>query len=478
MKKLCFFLLALLIPVIGFAQDYYLVGEFNNWTLKDANCQFSKQNDGSYVLDYSGKISGKFKINNGTWDNSDTFGGSGDLKLGEEFSLTKPGNDINIPEIENPHFVFNPSTLKLTVTQEEVTPPVEPVEPVDPVLPPDGKDAYYAIHGQIHGRPACTKNPDEWHSWFLNEFEDGWWSVTTNLTPGQFGIKRVGSNTEEGLNQQLEWIGGGGTHLTQLGVEYGQSGDGGGNFFNDIPEGLYKFMFNPTTKKIKIVEVDEDPSTVPVSVTLEFVSTGNTYTGDISNGFFNMRWVNVTDKGLRIWVNYADGTTKAYVSTNGNTYAKGEQSLTLGGSTRVTLLPHDINYDQVYNIEITWNGKFNDAKLKVIDVYPDQPVAYYLTGSFNSGSWADSRYKFTEVIGATNLYELNVASLPAGAEFRIDRGNGENRQEQFGSNGSALIPGQSYIAQKGTDNGIRINNGVALNNVRMVFTSETGEIAI
>ncbi|MDE7463044.1 MAG: hypothetical protein K2M88_07775 [Muribaculaceae bacterium] len=477
MKKLCFFLLALLIPVIGFAQDYYLVGEFNNWTLKDGNCQFSKQNDGSYVLDYSGKISGKFKINNGTWDNSNTFGGSGDLKLGEEFSLTKPGNDINIPEIENPHFVFNPSTLKLTVSQEEVTPPVEPVEPVDPVLPPDGKDAYYAIHGTIHGRPACTKNPDEWHSWFLNEFEDGWWSVTTNLTPGQFGIKRVGSNTEEGLNQQLEWIGGGGTHLTELGVEYGQSGDGGGNFFNDIPEGLYKFMFNPTTKKIKIVEVDEDPSNIPVSVTLEFVSTGNTYTGDISNGFFNMRWVNVTDKGLRIYVNYADGSKK-YVSTNGNTYAKGEQSLTLGGSTRVTLLPHDINYDQVYNIEMTWNGKFNDAKLKVIDVYPDQPVAYYLNGTFNNWSWADSRYKFTEVIGASNLYELNVATLPAGVQFRIDRGNGESRFDMFGAGSGNIVVGKTYTATKGTGTPIILDSGVAINNVRIVFNSETGEITI
>lgn len=463
---------------------YCLGGDQFGWLANNETLAFWSQEDGTCVLKYDGILQANQGLKIYTWGSFDGTQWGGSNTKDQPNTSVEPNTTVKLVKVsgydgnfqltqsvKNPEITLNPTTGEFTVKGEVVV--------VDPT---DGH--FYAIHGQIHGRPACTKNPDEWHSWYMEKDEEnpGWWYSETNLTSGEFGIRDLNEFSEVALTTtgeskyQNAWFGGS-AEISKTEVEYDFSGSN--NSKNYLPEGLYKFMFNPTTMKVKVLEVEQDPSTVPVSVTLEFASTGNTYTGDLSNGFLNLRWVNVTDKGLRIYVNYADGSRK-YVSTNGNTYAKGEQSLTLGGSTRVTLLPHDINYDQVYNIEITWNGKFNDAKLKVIDVYPDQPVAYYLNGSFNNWNFSDSRYKFTEVVGATSLYELNVASIPANSEFRIDRGNGESSLYQFGSNGSALTVGQTYKAGTGEKEvgKIKIDSSVDLNNVRIVFNSATGEITI
>ena len=50
----------------SYAIDYYLIGGFNNWSLKQANCKFNDQGDGTYVLDYNGTLTSGFKINDGT----------------------------------------------------------------------------------------------------------------------------------------------------------------------------------------------------------------------------------------------------------------------------------------------------------------------------------------------------------------------------------------------------------------------------
>ena len=462
---------------------YCLGGEVNGWANGNDSYAFWSQEDGTCVLKYDGILQANRGLKIYTWGTYDGTQWGGSNTKDQPNTSVEPNTTVKLvnvsgengnfqltQSVKNPEITLNPTTGEFTVKGEVVV--------VDPT---DGH--FYAIHGQIHAKPACTKNkPNEWHSWYMEKDEEnpGWWYSETNLTSGEFGIRDLNEFSEVALTTtgeskyQNAWFGGS-AEISKTEVEYDFSGTN--NSKNYLPEGLYKFMFNPTTMKVKVLEVEQDPSTVPVSVTLEFASTGNTYTGDLSNGFLNLQWVNVTDKGLRIYVNYADGSKK-YVSTNGNTYAKGEQSLTLGGTSVVTLKPHDINYDQIYNIEMTWNGKFNDAKLKVIDVYPDQPVAYYLNGSFNGWDFKDANYRFTEVVGATDLYELNVASIPANSEFRIDRGNGESSLYQFGSNGSTLTVGQTYKAGNagGGVGAIKINSSVDLNNVRIVFNSATGEI--
>ena len=140
MKKLCFFLLALLIPVIGFAQEqgvndhfdqtYYLVGDFNGWSAQD-QYKFSKQDDGSFVLDFPGNLSGGFKVNNGAWDDNYTCGSKDNkiLTVGEVYSLGRPGGNLTMnTSVDNPHIVFYPDknnpTLLLTAGGT--------VDPVDP----------------------------------------------------------------------------------------------------------------------------------------------------------------------------------------------------------------------------------------------------------------------------------------------------------------------------------------------------------
>jgi len=83
MRKLFTLMMFVVMVVAANAADYYLIGGFNSWKLKDSSAKFTDQGDGTYVLDYAGTLTSGFKINDGTWTNGNAnFGGSATLVLG------------------------------------------------------------------------------------------------------------------------------------------------------------------------------------------------------------------------------------------------------------------------------------------------------------------------------------------------------------------------------------------------------------
>lgn len=90
-------------PVTDF-KTFYLVGNFNNWTLEDANYKFETTDGKVYTLTAASDIKkdgvagqdAGFKINEGNWTNV-IFGKYDDPKLDEEFKLnTNSGDNIEI----------------------------------------------------------------------------------------------------------------------------------------------------------------------------------------------------------------------------------------------------------------------------------------------------------------------------------------------------------------------------------------------
>ncbi|MDE6277628.1 MAG: hypothetical protein K2M06_05920 [Muribaculaceae bacterium] len=183
MKKFYFALMALLVSFCASAVDYYLIGGFNGWSLKQANCKFTAQGDGTYVLDFNGTLTSGFKINDGTWGNdAANFGGSGNLVIGQPYNLTVGGSSGNISmagNIDNPHIVFNPTAKTLLITGQEVEASFK-----------------YGLWG------AFTSST--WSAGDMTE-KDGKWvieNLEVTYASAAFGIKKMDAST----GSQVDWI--------------------------------------------------------------------------------------------------------------------------------------------------------------------------------------------------------------------------------------------------------------------------------
>lgn len=234
MKKLHTILMALAVAISASAADYYLIGGFNGWTLKDASAKFTDKGDGTYVLDYAGTLTPDFKINDGTWNNPDAnFGGSTKLELGVEYPLVVSATSGNIKmdgNVPNPHIVFNPTakTLLITGQQQAIT-------------------LAYGIHGQIF-------DGLEWATTAMTE-SNGKWSLTADVLPGEFGIKAMDSAT----GNQVSWISGVPEvegvspvlSVDHLGKAQAATEEGGANWVSTL-EGNYTFTFDPAALTLTV----------------------------------------------------------------------------------------------------------------------------------------------------------------------------------------------------------------------------------
>ncbi|MDE6311564.1 MAG: hypothetical protein K2L96_07090 [Muribaculaceae bacterium] len=183
MKKFYFALVAMLVSFCASAADYYLIGGFNGWALKQANCKFTDQGDGTYVLDYNGTLTSGFKINDGTWSNNNAnFGGGGQLTIGQTYNLVVGGSSGNITmagNIDNPHIVFNPTAKTLLISGQEV-------------------EAQY-IYGLWGSFASST-----WGAGDMTE-KDGKWvieNLEVTYAGAAFGIKKM----DAASGSQVDWI--------------------------------------------------------------------------------------------------------------------------------------------------------------------------------------------------------------------------------------------------------------------------------
>lgn len=219
MKKFYFLLVAMMVSIAANAVDYYLIGGFNNWALKQANCKFTDKGDGTYVLDYDGTLTSGFKINDGTWsNNAANFGGNGTLTVGQVYNLTVGGSSGNIglsENIENPHIVFNPTAQTLLITGQTVE-----------------AEYGYVLWGSF--------TSGDWAGVDLTEVDGKWVAndVEVTFSPAAFGIKQVDKNS----GAQTAWLSAAGeSDITAAGTYDLQIE--GSNF--SISTGTWSFTLDP-----------------------------------------------------------------------------------------------------------------------------------------------------------------------------------------------------------------------------------------
>lgn len=101
-------------------KEFYLVGDFNGWSLSDSNYKMSYI-DGNYIFECYNGISGKWKINDGSW--ALDFGASDKaLAVNEVYELVSKGHDFTtpIPAGSRIVFTYNPqgiSTINIITDQ-------------------------------------------------------------------------------------------------------------------------------------------------------------------------------------------------------------------------------------------------------------------------------------------------------------------------------------------------------------------------
>lgn len=232
MKKL-FTLAAAALVALSASADYYLAGGFNNWTNPDENAKFTAAADGTYTFDYNGSMSGPFKITNGTWTDADCFGSNGsNIKLGEAYTVVSPapagdgGNIMIDGQFVNPHFVFNPTALTLTVTGQS-----------------SELKVIYALHGAFFGGT-------DWTDINMTQSGDNWVVKDQTVSATEFGIKS--KNADSGA--QIEWFSGVGEAVVPVVLGQAMTCTNAGGFNFSIEAGTYDFTFNPTAMTLTVTQ--------------------------------------------------------------------------------------------------------------------------------------------------------------------------------------------------------------------------------
>lgn len=266
MKKLYIIICAMLVTFSAMAEDFYLIGGFNNWTLSDPACKFTSISADEYQLNYNGVLTSGFKLNNGTWSNdSYNFGSNGSkIVIGEIYTLKVGGSSGNIAmdgNIENPILTLNVANKTLLIEGQAT----------------EVKYAY-AIHGQIFGNP-------DWSTLVMDEDEDGMWTLTEFIVPGEFGIKVLDADS----GSQTDWYScaeGEDNTLTIDNMETPLTAvpDGKVNWTSNL-EGQYTFTFDPKEMKLfvkeanGVMDISTDNTDAPVYFNLQGIETANPVAG-------------------------------------------------------------------------------------------------------------------------------------------------------------------------------------------------------
>ncbi len=350
MKKFYFLFLAMMVSLAANAIDYYLIGGFNGWAVADANSKFTDQGDGTYVLDYTGTLTSGFKINDGTWSNPDAnFGSNGSqLVVGTEYVMAVGGSSGNISmagNIENPHIVFTPATATLLITGQEVE-----------------ADSKYAIHGQIF-------NGTDWVSVDMVKGDGGTWTYTSDIVPGEFGIKVLDATS----GSQTDWYSSADESnqigADQLGAVLNVKSEGQ-NWKSSIT-GNVTFTFDPKAMTLVISGEGSSPEPDPMVIPDALYVIGNLLNGEwntltgavplVKNGSL------FTIENLEIVVPTTGGDYGffTFITTTGATWDDVNASNRFGAATVDEIITPDAPATVVY-----YAANFNSSDSKSWGVIP------------------------------------------------------------------------------------------------------------
>lgn len=211
-------------------KDLYFIGEWNEWDL--ATAKQMTRNGNVYTITLEEGTGGKWKINDGTW--AYNFGaGETDLEAGVEgdawfnsdnnFTAFTGKTTITFTLVAGSDTQGSATPSKVLVTGEGGGDPIEEVYT-------------YGIHGQITGN-------ENWETVNLTN-ENGAWTWTGNIVPGNFGIMPMVNGKQEG------WISSpkGKENITEAGT-YTTASTDNTNFVSTL-EGKYTITFSPDQNTI------------------------------------------------------------------------------------------------------------------------------------------------------------------------------------------------------------------------------------
>ena len=398
MKKLYFFLMAMMVAVVANAADYYLIGGFNNWSLKQANCQFEAQGDGTYVLDYAGTLTSGFKINDGTWANdAANFGGNSVLTVGETYSLQVGGSSGNIglsENIENPHIVFNPDAATLLIT---------------------GATSEAKVAYDLWGD---WKGTGDWSAVALTDNNGKWASAAVTVASEiSFGIRVL----DAASGSQTDWISAAGASLINAAGVYDLQIEGT-NF--TVAPGTWNFTLDPQAMTLTVAE--EGGVLPPV--------TGDNYylVGGFNNWALEDASLKFTAQADGTYVLDYNGTLTSDFKINDGTW-NGDANYGSNGSLLVVGELYELGWgDGCGNIGMDSNVEnahlvFDPAAktLLITGATSEAKTAYDLWGDWNgTGAWSavvlteeDGKWSASQVEAAATIgFGIRVLDASTGSQ--------------------------------------------------------------
>ncbi len=417
MKKFFLALCALIVGMAANATDYYLIGGFNNWTLKAQNCLFTAAEDGTYVLDYEGILTSGFKINDGTWSNDKAnFGSNGTaLQLDQPYTMKVGGDTKNIAlteNIANPHLVLNVSN------------------PSNPVLTISGQsqeaEYKYGIKGQIF-------DGENWNVVDMVENEDnGKWVLTAEVVAGEFGVLVMDAST----SAQTAWFaadGDGVLGTAQLGQPLALK-ENGTNFASTLA-GTFTFVFDPNAMTLTVVgeETPVDPDPVdpdPVDPVYTYAIHGSVFTGS-----WESRGMDKGENGTWILTSTlqagefgikkidADGNQAGWIAAQSG-YAEAVVGIAMTAAT-------ENNTNWVSTLEGEYTFVFDPTAMTLtiqgetpvdpdpVDPDPVDPVLpahVYIVGTLAGGNWATATAPELTFAEDTKLFTIENVEIKASSD--------------------------------------------------------------
>lgn len=428
MKK---FYLLLCMSLLGFlfsnAQNYYLIGGFNGWTLADESCKFAPTSqEGIYSVKIPELTSG-FKINSGVWDAGVNFGSNG-----TELSPGTPYKYVQTSSRED--------EIKMTVTVTDAT---VYLDVKDGILYVDGanqadKVIGWDVFGDFTGDGKWTGVD------LSNTNGDEWTSAPVKLSgQGGFGVRQLANG-----NQDVWYA------APSAGIVLSESNPkvalatGAVRDFTYNLSGTYVFVLNTTDMTLAIKKPEEVYSTsmylvgAPLRQSWAF---NNGMKMDVeSPGVYTLTGVQLGSETSEFEFAFVGTLSTAPKSIDGITYfyyppSRNDVKVYLeeGGTAQeeIARLTED------YRGSWTVYGGLYDVRLDVPQMtltitctkmlqtghvpQPEVPATLYVIGGINNQSWSPSQGTkmdymgdgiFTLVADNITTFSLSTALLPAGDE--------------------------------------------------------------